>query len=132
MGLGKKRKNGFTIDEVQTATLAITEGYADCVVTEYKGKEYRYPALRISSCVKEALEPASRVFGTSIRPDKRKRITCPPELFPPDGRGIWTVSKSGKEMKTTLKKLSPLIPEYYLKKWEQTWKRRKCPLEESS
>jgi len=116
-----KRRNPeqFTSDEIQTATLAYTEGAALCV----RIRHYKYPRVRIALCVKKGLEPASRAFGRKITASrKRERIMCPPEEFPPDGRGIWTYDLYYNE----IMKLSPLIPEQYLQKWRQKWAEKGC------
>ena len=73
-------------------------------------------------CDKQALEPASRVFGTTIYPAKRKTIECPPELFPPQGKGSWGVRGTGKKAKKTMKRLKPLLTKHRQKQWKKVLK----------
>jgi len=63
-----------------------------------------YPSIKIRMCDR-GLEPASRVFGTTISAVRLKEIDCPP-----DGRGMWEVKTRGKKAEQTMAKLSPLIP----------------------
>jgi len=129
--LGKKKaknKTNFTIDEAQTATLMYTEGSPACSTTHRNGRHYSYPRLEIRMCVKEALEPASRTFGTKIGLAKEKKVVCPPDLTP-EGKGVWQVAVSGKRLKRNLERLSPLIPKYYTDKWKKVWKEGGCSLD---
>jgi len=115
----KKRNPQFTTDEAQTATLLVTEGWAGCHRARIRGKWYRYPRIRIGICDKEALEPAARVFKTTIGVHREKTIRCPPHLFPPDGLGFWEISKVGKPAEQLVEHLKPLLTKEFLKKWEK-------------
>jgi len=77
-------------------------------------------------CDREALEPASRVFGRKIILAKSKRVRCPPELVPPDGKGNWVVKIYGKSADNIMKRLAPHLTKHTLEKWEQT--KKKCPI----
>lgn len=72
------------------------------------GKKYFYPTLRILMCDREALEPAQRTMKTSIMRDLRGRMVCRPDLFPPDGKGIWRIEKGGKGAQQLVESLEPL------------------------
>jgi len=119
--LRKRNPEVFTTDEAQTATLIYTEGALMCKThREFKGRYvYKLPMIRIRMCQKEGLEPASRVFGTKIIAVKSKQISCPPELFPPDGKGTWEVQKLGKTTLQIMNRLSPLLPTYTKQKWQR-------------
>jgi len=127
MKLNRKKgrnPNDFTIDEVKTATLIYTEGTFACDSTG-RGKYRRYyPAVRIRMCVKEGLEPALRVFKTSIFPVRLKEVQCPPEVFPPDGKGHYQITIRGHPAERIMERLKPLIPAYYWRKWEM--KKEEC------
>ncbi len=114
----KRNPEQFTIDEIRTAQNIVDEGYFLCQRT----RKYVYPAIRVRMCVKEALEPTARTFGTGIIPETSKKVRCPPELFPPDGKGAWSVQVRGRHAEAIFDKLRPLIPKYYQEKWEQTRK----------
>jgi len=114
----KRNSNSFTTDEAQTATLIYTEGSFICRRKKKKGRFYQYPMIRIGMCSKEGLEPASRVFGTKIAKAGSKKPICPSELYPPDGKGCWRVSISGTKADRIMERLKPLIPPYYVNKWE--------------
>ena len=120
----KRNNRRFTTDEVQTATLMYTEGTVTCA-RERKNARYAYPEIRIRLCVKEGLLPASRVLGVKVGKEKRREISCAPEAFPPDGKGWWRVAKKGKEAVEIIERLSPLIPEYYNKRWRKVIERCK-------
>jgi len=115
----KRRRNPqeFTIDEARTAQNIIDEGSFFCHGRMDK-RPYYYPEIKISMCVREALEPASRVFRTSTRADRVKTVVCPPELFPPNGRGRWTISIMGTPAERIMERLKPLIPQYHQRQWE--------------
>jgi len=111
----RKRNPQFTSDEAQTATLLGTEGTTTCTTIEQR----RYPSLRIRVCDKELLEPASRVFKTTIYPIHVKRQMCKPHLFPPEGKGMWQVSKTGKPAEQLVEHLKPLHTKEFIRKWEK-------------
>jgi len=126
----RRRRNPqeFTPDEYQTAKLLVTDGSPICHWTTeiYKGKKrrYAYPALWIGVCDREALEPASRLFGTKISPSRQRKQVCPTHLFPPDGRGRWVVVTTGRRAERIAERLKPLLTKEFLRKWEA--KLRKC------
>ncbi len=111
-------KEEYTTDEARTAQNILDEGALSCV------RDYRYKPplaikrLLIRMCDKEALEPAARVFGTTIRKEIQKRTTCRPDLFPPDGKGIWVVTKDGKPLEQIIKRLDPLLTKEFKRKWK--------------
>lgn len=126
-----KRKHDpaeFTTDEAQTAILLVTEGYLECRKSEveHKGRVYyyRYPRVQIGMCDREALEPASRAFGTKIMGIRTKKVKCPPHLYPPEGRGIWRVAVTGKRAERLIHHLSPILTQEFKRKWNET--KRKC------
>lgn len=110
-----KRRRKLTLDEAQTATLINTEGTVFC----HKYDKLRYPTVEIKMCDRDALLPAERVFGTKIYPARRKRIECPPEYFPPKGRGSWAIRSTGKKAQRTMKRLEPLISRRRKKRWRK-------------
>lgn len=114
----KRNPQEFTIDEAQTATLIMTEGTMYCRKAIEKTRHMR-PAPRISirMCDREALEPASRVFQLPIGKHKYKRITCQPELFPPDGKGQWAITIEGKHAIQIMQRLTPLLTTYTKQRW---------------
>jgi len=114
----RKRNPRFTADELQTASLLVAEGSITCIPSR-KDRVYKYPRVRISMCDKEALEPAQRVFGTTIAPHTRKVRACPPHLFPPEGKGIWEITRTGKTAKQIIEHLKPLLTREFLRKWEK-------------
>ncbi|NVM23527.1 MAG: hypothetical protein HWN68_17310 [Desulfobacterales bacterium] len=111
----KRKRNRFTLDEAQTATLINTEGTVFC----HRYDKLRYPTVEIKMCDRDALKPAERVFGTVIYPARRKRIECPPEYFPPHGRGSWAIRSTGKKAKKTMKRLKPLLSKRRKKRWKK-------------
>jgi len=115
-----KRRNSqeFTTDEIKTAVTAYTEGSPYCRAFD----KYRYPSIRINMCVKEALEPIARAMKIKITRGTTKKVVCRPEDFPPDGKGMWQVTIP--EYK--IKKLYPLIPQTYIKRWHQRWQQMGC------
>jgi len=110
---GRKRARNpkqFTTDEAQTASLLVGEGFGACHTSVRRAdKIYRYPQLRIAMCDKEALEPASRVFASPIKKHKEKRLICPRHLYPPDGKGIYYVAKTGHPAQKIIDRLQPLL-----------------------
>lgn len=66
----RRKPQPFTIDEVQTATLILTEGGFECVETR---PGYVYPRVRIAMCDREALLPAERTFKTKIGARAKRR-----------------------------------------------------------
>jgi len=127
---GRKRARNpkqFTTDEAQTASLLVGEGFGACHTSVRRtDKIYRYPQLRTAMCDKEALEPASRVFASPIKKHKEKRLICPRHLYPPDGKGIYYVAKTGHPAQKIIDRLEPLLTKEFIRKWEETKKR--CPL----
>jgi len=120
----KRNPNGFTTDEAQTASLIMSEGTFACLFRRYNQKAlYGYPRTIVRMCDKEALEPASRVFGRPIYPAKTKGYTCPPRLFPPDGRGIWRLEQTGTPAEKVIERLKPLLSQEALRKWNATKQR---------
>jgi len=118
----RRKPEQFTIDEAQTATLINTEGTFACWRHTVKGRKYAYAGIRISMCDKEALLPAEKVFKTKIIHAKTKRIECPPELFPPNGKGYYLAQVSGKPAHQIMERLKALITKDKYKKWQQTLK----------
>jgi len=100
----KRRRNPqeFTIDEARTAQNIIDEGSFFCHGRMDK-RPYYYPEIKISMCVKEALEPASRVFRTSIRADRVKTVVCPlnssPQTDAEDGQSASWVHQPNESWK---------------------------------
>jgi hypothetical protein len=45
---------------------------------------------------------------------------CKPHLFPPEGKGMWEVSKAGKAATEIVEHLKPLLTNEFLRKWEKT------------
>ncbi|KPV62639.1 MAG: hypothetical protein AOA65_1688 [Candidatus Bathyarchaeota archaeon BA1] len=119
----KRNPNQFTTDEAQTATLIYAEGAFVCSREIRDKYRYAYPMIEIRMCAKEGLEPASRVFGTKIRAIRTKTIECPPELFPPDGKGRWGSSCERGDSTKAIQRLAPLIPEYHKQKWRKLLER---------
>jgi len=122
----RRNPNTFTTDEAQTATLAFTEGTAECIRSDKiapKRWRYSYPYISIRTCKRDALLSAQRAFNVPIGADRFKRISCPPEDFPPDGRGEWRVRIPYKH----IQKLKPLIPKTYIERWEKTFREKGCP-----
>ena len=110
----RKRRNpithkDLTIDEARTATLLVTEGTALCKAVVVRGRRYVYPTLRIGMCDREALEPAEEVMKARAFPNRTKRRICRPDMFPPDGKGIWRIGKGGKEAQELINRLDPLL-----------------------
>jgi hypothetical protein len=97
MSRRRRKRNPELTDEeeVQTATLLVTEGSLERSFTNYRGKVYKHQSLRIKMCYREAIEPASKVFGTKIGEYHSKERVCPPHLFLPDRKGIWETAKYG-------------------------------------
>ena len=115
----------FTEDEIATAYLLLTEGTSYCVPSrEKRDKEYRYyyPRIAISMCDREALEPASRVFGLPIGEDHRKKISCDPQIYPHPKTLYHTVA-TGTRAVRIVERLKPLLTTAFLKKWERTLKK---------
>jgi len=122
MSRRKRNPNQFTTEEIQTATLIETEGSLGCrTLTVKKDKRYgyRYPRVVIGMCNREALEPAQKVFGTNIIADPSKEIQCPPELFPPEGKGRWRVEATAKHAERIMAQLEPLLTTYTKKRWKK-------------
>jgi len=105
----------LTTDEAQTATLLVTEGSPHC----YKVRKWRYPALAIGMCDREALEPASRVFHRAITTARSKERSCPPEDFPPDGKGYWFIRTTGTKAEKVVKRLNPLLTTKFRRRWKK-------------
>jgi len=117
-----RNPNQFTTDQIQTATLIETEGSLDCrTLTTKKDKAYtyRYPRIAIGMCNRQALEPAEKVFGTHIYADRSTEIQCPPELFPPEGKGRWKIEAVAGTAKRTMQSLDPLLTDHTKKRWKK-------------
>lgn len=114
----KRRRNpdGFTTDEAQTAARLVDEGYN-------VRRQHRHPYIGVKMCDREAPEPVERVFGTRIYPVREKTVTCPPHLFPPDGKGSWVIEKGGKPAKELIERLKPLLTKEFIRKHEANIKR---------
>lgn len=114
------------IDLGKAVGVAISEGSSFCTkYTERRLKQpkvYTYPRLRVTSCIRETLEPLSKVTGLKIISAREKKIHCKPQDFPPDGKGRYLIDLSLPHYKT----LKPHIPQPYRKKWVETWKKKKC------
>jgi len=126
-----KRRNAkrFTPQEIQTATLINTEGTIGCYrakTARAKTYYYRYPRIAIRMCAKDALKPAEKVFGRKITRTTSKNVMCPPELFPPNGKGIWVIDVTAKKAKQIYTQLEPLLTNERRKQWEETIKH--CPV----
>jgi len=118
----RRNPNRFTTDEAQTATLMMAEGSLSCWRRNHK---YVYPAIDIRMCDREALEPASRVLKKKLGKATATTIQCPPQDFPPDGKGIWRVSTVGQPAKQAVQRLSPLLTQRFKRKWQETVERCK-------
>jgi len=120
----KKRRNPnqFTTDEVRTATLIETEGSSSC--QRVKGRPRIYPFIEVRMCNRDALKPVASTFGTTISHSRSANIQCPPELFPPDGRGIWEVRTLGERAESVMARLDPMLTPLTRKKWQKT--KRRC------
>lgn len=92
--------------------------------TVTRGKKYSYPSIKINMCDREALEQVERVFKTRIYQDKQKTVTCPRHLFPPNGKGYWVISKSGKPAEELIARLEPLLTTEFKRKWKR--KQQEC------
>jgi len=118
----KRRRNAerFTVNEGMSATLAYTEGTPQCVAADRR--RTKKARVAIESCVKEALQPVTEAFGHKIGRDTRKTVSCPPEDFPPEGKGMWRTHLYPPD----LRKIAPLIPKRYKQRWNETWRKKGC------
>ncbi len=116
----------YTMDEALTAAYIVAEGTFKCRKMKGGGRLYSYPVIRIAMCDRQALEPVSRVFRTSIKSERRRKRECPPHLFPPDGMGSWVVEKVGWGAIRLMERLAPLMTGDKLKGWEEIL--RRCSL----
>ncbi len=121
-----KTRVSLTVDEAMTIGLISGEGTFGCRTETRNGKTYVYPVIRIKMCDREALEPAARALGVSISHIDSKAVVCPPHLFPPDGRGEWTVTKVGAGAVAFMEKARPFLSKEVWRKWES--KLRECKL----
>lgn len=117
----RRRRNpdGFTTDEARTAQLLIDEGWTTCARQRMNGT-YAYPLIGADACDKEQLKPAEKVFPAKIVPMTTKEPTCPKHLFPPEGRGKWTIRTRGREAEKVILKLKPLLTKEFLRKYQET------------
>jgi len=128
-----RNPNQFTTDQIRTADLLITEGTKPhCAIhistKKYKGKRYRYvylrPRIAVRMCDRPALEPMERFTKSKIHKATARNILCPPEDFPPHGKGIWSIELVGNKALNTVETLRPLLTPKYLKAHQQT--KQKC------
>lgn len=117
----EKRKSNpeFTTDEARTAQNITDEGSFAC----WRRKGYAYPEISVRMCDRETLEPTSGVFGTKITTTRSKYFECPPELFPPDGKGRWKAHATGRRAERIIERLKPLLTANTIKKWEENLKK---------